>query len=67
MKDRAGNELNIGDRVLYLESTANKKTSFLVWGTIDKFTEHMVVFRVDTPWGIKDRRVTPDRVVKPKE
>lgn len=63
MKDRAGNELNIGDRVLYLEP--GRSTSRLVWGTIDSFTPQMVVFGVQKSWGLEKVRRHPESVVKP--
>ncbi len=63
MKDRAGNELAVGDRVLYLEP--GRSSSYLVWGTIDRFTAQRVVFVVEKSWGSRDRTVPPDRVVKP--
>jgi hypothetical protein len=43
MKDRAGNELKPGDRVLYLQSGTS--TSWLVWGVVDSFTNKKIRVR----------------------
>lgn len=63
MKDFAGNELKVGDKVVYLESGRN--TTHLEWGTIDRFTPQMVVFEVERSYGTRTRRCPPDRIVKP--
>lgn len=63
MKDRAGNNLSVGDKVLYLQ--AGTSTSRLVWGTIDSFTPKMVVFAVQESWGTEKIRRLPSSVVKP--
>lgn len=59
MRDRAGNELQIGDEVLYLEP--GRSTSRLVWGVIVNFTPQMIV--------VKNRnnecRRHPSSVIKP--
>lgn len=59
MRDRAGNELAVGDRVLYLEP--GRSTSRLVWGVIIRFTPEMVVF--EDKFGYLRRH--PASVVKP--
>lgn len=43
MKDRSGNHIMLGDKVLYL--TAGTSTSWLVWGTVTGFTPQMVVIQ----------------------
>lgn len=60
MKDRAGNELEPGDRVLYLEPGTS--SSRLVWGTVDRFTPQMVVLQNR---GGSQLRRHPASVVKP--
>jgi hypothetical protein len=63
MKDRAGNELTVGDRVLYLvPGTSNSR---LEWGTVAGFTKKMVEVEVETRWGLETVRRMPASVVLP--
>jgi len=45
MKDRAGNELQVGDRVLTLEP--GRSSSWLSWATVVGFTDKMVRVKFD--------------------
>lgn len=66
MKDRAGNELNVGDRVLYLQNGTS--TSWLVWGTIDSFTPKLVRIIPEKKRFLEDTTLKePKSVVIPKE
>lgn len=60
MKDRAGNELEAGDKVLYL--VPGTSTSWLEWGEVDSFTPQKV--RVKDKRGVLILR-EPRSVVKP--
>lgn len=62
MKDRAGNHLEVGDGVLYLQ--AGRSTSWLSWGIVEGFTPKMVVIRDTNKFNDVFRR-TPSSVVKP--
>lgn len=65
MKDRAGNELTIGDKVLYL--IPGTSSSWLGWGTVYGFTPKRVWI---TPWDKDvDHNILrePRSVVIPKE
>lgn len=62
MKDRAGNNLVIGDAVLYLQ--AGRSTSWLSWGIVEDFTPKMVVIRDNNKFNDVFRR-PPSSVVKP--
>ncbi len=64
MKDRAGNELTIGDRVLYLKPGTS--SSWLVWGTVEGFTPKKVRVKPDGT-GVLNEPVLrePRSVVKP--
>lgn len=65
MKDRAGNELNVDDRVLYL--TPGTSTSWLRWGTVVGFTAKMVRVKDDSDnFTYRDPILrNPSSVVKP--
>jgi hypothetical protein len=65
MKDRAGNELEVGDHVLYLNPGTS--TSWLVWGTVDSFTPKMVRLVPDKKGFLQDTLLRdPRSVVKPQ-
>lgn len=60
MNDSAGNKLEIGDEVLYLEP--RRSTSVLVWGVVEGFTPQMIILK--TRSGGRVRRIRKS-VVKP--
>lgn len=62
MKDRAGNNLVVGDAVLYL--VPGRSNSWLSWGIVEGFTPKMVVIR-DTNKFTSVFRRDPNSVVKP--
>lgn len=67
MKDRAGNELTIGDKVLYL--VPGTSSSWLEWGEVDSFTPKKVRVSFINPYTRKRDTVLrdPRSVVIPKE
>ena len=64
MKDRAGNELTVGDKVLYL--VAGTSNSRLEWGVVDSFTPKKVRINPDRKSVLHDTVLRePGSVVKP--
>lgn len=66
MKDRAGNELKVGDRVLYL--VPGRSTSWLEWGMVESFTPKKVRIQPDKKrsWTTEPVLREPSSVVKPE-
>lgn len=63
MKDRAGNELKVGDRVLFL--VAGRSNSRLEWGSVAGFTRKMVEIEFNTGYSMDTFRRHPASVVLP--
>jgi hypothetical protein len=63
VKDRAGTELSIGDRVLFL--VAGTSNSRLEWGTVAGFTPKMVEIEHQSYSGLDTVRRNPNSVVLP--
>lgn len=61
MKDRAGNDLYLGDHVLFLD--VGKNTTTLSWGLVTHFTPKMVGLVT----GPNSKKITryPESIVKP--
>lgn len=64
MIDRAGNELKVGDAVLYIQTKENDRVG-LEWAHITKFTPQMVeILPINHPVR-GHRKCRPERLVKP--
>jgi hypothetical protein len=48
MKDFAGNELEVGQKVICL--TAGRSTSWMIWGTVVGFTPQKVKLEIKPSW-----------------
>lgn len=62
MKDRAGNNLTVGDAIMYLQN--GRFSSWLVWGIVEGFTTKTITIRDADKWGLIVHR-HPSAVIKP--